>query len=211
MTDKPRIITRRALGGALLGGAVLAASARALGQSRVLPTPASDEGPFYPVDTTKESDADLVWLRGRPARALGEVIQISGRVLDARGNPVSGARIDLWQANAAGRYDHPADVATAPLDPNFQSFAIIRSDAQGAWRITTIRPGGYSSPIGHRTPHIHVAVPRPDQRLVAQLYFPEHQRTNAADQLYRSLGSAAPRSLARRIAAGRYEWDIVLA
>jgi protocatechuate 3,4-dioxygenase beta subunit len=210
MSGQPPFLTRRAFGGVLLGGAAVAASSRALGQGRILRTPASDEGPFYPVDTARESDADMVWLRGRPARALGEVIQLSGRVLDARGNPVSGARIDLWQANAAGRYDHPADVATAPLDPNFQSFAIIRSDAQGAWRVTTIRPGGYDSPIGHRTPHIHVAVPRPDQRLVAQLYFPEHRRTNVTDQLYRSLGAAAPRSVARRVAAGRYEWDIVL-
>ncbi len=210
MTDKPHDLTRRAFGGVLLGGAALAAGGRALAQGRILPTPTSDEGPFYPVDTSLESDADLVWLRGRPARALGDVIQVSGRVLDRHGQPVGNARIDLWQANAAGRYDHPADVSTAPLDPNFQSFAIIRTDAQGGWRITTIRPGGYDSPIGHRTPHIHFAVPRADQRLVAQLYFPENQRTNAADGLYRQLGADAPRSMARAVAADRYEWDIVL-
>lgn len=211
MTDQPYEISRRALGGLLFGGAALAAGGRVLAQGRMLPTPTSVEGPFYPVDTSLESDADLVWLRGRPARALGEVIQISGRVLDQRGQPVGNARIDLWQANAAGRYDHPADVSTAPLDPNFQSFAIIRTDAQGGWRITTIRPGGYDSPIGHRTPHIHVAVPRPDQRLVTQLYFPENRTANAADGLYRQLGADAPRSLARAVAPDRYEWDIVLA
>ena len=211
MTDKPVILTRRAFSGALLGGAVIAAGSRAAAQTRRQPTPVSDEGPFYPTDTSLESDADLAWLRGRTSRALGEVIQISGRVLDVRGNPVPNARIDIWQANAAGRYAHPADLSRAPLDPNFQGFALIRADARGAWRITTVRPGGYDSPIGHRTPHVHmVVIPRPEQRLVAQLYFPENRRTNAVDGLYRSLGAAAPRSVARRTASDRYEWDIVV-
>ena len=88
------------------------------------------------------------------------------------GNPVSGAKLELWQCNAAGRYAHPNDVATAPLDPDFQGFAAISSGRQGEWRITTIKPAGYESPIGHRTPHIHFDVSGKTHRLITQMYFP---------------------------------------
>ena len=108
---------RARLGGSVaLGGPALALQARA-------PTAESPMGPFYPLNRLAENDADLTRLAGRPARAQGEVIELTGRVLDLRGNPIAGARLELWQANAAGRYMHEADPATAPLDPDFQGFA----------------------------------------------------------------------------------------
>jgi protocatechuate 3,4-dioxygenase beta subunit len=169
-------------------------------------------GPFFPLNMPSDSDADLTWVKGHSERASGHVIEISGRVLDQRGNPIAGARLDLWQANAAGRYAHPADPAVAPLDPNFQGSASIASDAKGDWRIVTIKPGGYDSPIGHRPPHIHFDIRGKAHRNVAQLYFPEDAAGNAKDDLYQALGAEAATSVAVRNAndSNKYVWDIVL-
>ncbi|HXG80895.1 MAG TPA: protocatechuate 3,4-dioxygenase, partial [Sphingomicrobium sp.] len=139
-------------------------------------------------------------------------IEISGRVFDVKGNPISNAVIESWQANAAGRYVHPNDISTAPLDPNFHGIASLRADSKGYWRIVTIKPGGYDSPIGHRPPHIHFVIRGKTHRNVAQLYFPEEASANAADSLYKALGGQAGTSLAMRSAADphKYSWDIVL-
>lgn len=208
---RPILLSRRQFTGAALASAslIVAPGARAL---QPLPVTAdSTMGPFYPVNRPAENDADLTWLSGRPARALGDVIEISGRVLDPRANPISGAVLEMWQANAAGRYTHENDLSAAPLDPNFQGFALLRTDASGSWRIITVKPGGYDSPIGHRPPHLHWDLRGRRDRRIAQMYFPEDGDANARDRLYRELGEAAPTSVARRAGPGRYEWDIVLA
>lgn len=203
------LTTRRAFAGGLVGAALVAGS-RALGQSGMAPTPESAMGPFYPVSHPAEDDADMVRLGGHSGQALGQVIQVSGRLLDRHGNPIRNGRIDVWQANAAGRYAHPQDTSTAPLDPNFQGFARLRTGANGEWRITTVRPSGYNSPIGNRPPHIHFDAAGRSHRLVAQMYFPEEATGNAADMLYRSLGGEGPRSVAALDGPDRYRWNIVL-
>lgn len=208
----PFELTRRTFAGAGLAsaGLVLASGTRA-SQLRPL-TAESPMGPFFPLDVPVDSDADLTWIKGHATRAAGQVIEVRGRVLDQKGNPISGARLDLWQANAAGRYSHPADPAIAPLDPHFQGFASVVSDSQGDWRIVTIKPGGYDSPIGNRPPHIHFDIRGRTHRNVAQLYFPEDAEGNAKDMLYKALGAEAKTSLAVRDAAdpNKYAWDIVL-
>ena len=199
-----------AMGGLAATGLVLSSGAKAL-PDRPL-TAESAMGPFYPIAKPADSDADLVWLKGHSQKAAGQVIEVSGRVLDMKGDPIPYAAIELWQANAAGRYDHPSDPATAPLDPHFQSFAALRTDAGGGWRITTIKPGGYDSPIGHRPPHIHFDVRGKTHRNVLQLYFPEEADGNANDTLYKSLGAQAGTSVAVRDGGdpNKYAWDIVL-
>jgi len=180
------------------------------------PMPATAEspmGPFYPIIRPADSDMDLTMVKGRNARAAGQVIEISGRVFDVKGNPIPGAAIELWQANAAGRYDHPSDPATAKLDPNFQGFGALKADAKGQWRVVTIKPAGYDSPIGHRPPHIHFDMHSGKTRNIAQLYFPEDAEGNAKDLLYKALSPAeAATSVAVRDAAdpNKYRWDIVL-
>ena len=205
-------LSRRTFAGAGLAsaGLVLATGARAF-QGKPL-TAESPMGPFFPLDVPADSDADLTWLKGHAKRASGQVIEVRGRVLDLKGNPIAGARLDLWQANAAGRYAHPADIAKAPLDSDFQGFASIVSDSKGDWRITTIKPGGYDSPIGHRPPHIHFDVRGKTHRNVAQLYFGEEAEGNAKDTLYKALGADAATSVALREASdpNKYLWDIVL-
>lgn len=205
-------MSRRMFAGAGLaaGGLVLATGARAMEQ--LAATAESPMGPFYPVVHPADADADLTWVKGHAKRAQGQVIEVSGRVLDVHGNLIPGATIELWQANAAGRYDHPLDISTAPLDPDFQSFATLRANSRGEWRIVTIKPGGYDSPIGHRPPHIHFDVRGQKHRNVMQLYFPEEAESNAVDQLYRALGDEAGSSVAARVAdePAKYRWDIVL-
>ena len=209
---KQILMSRRALVGAGLAsaGLVAATGARAV-QGRSL-TAESPMGPFFPLTVPADSDADLTMLNGHSKRALGQVIEVTGRVLDQKGNALAGARLDLWQANAAGRYAHPADPATAPLDPDFQGFASIVSDAKGEWRIVTVKPAGYDSPIGHRPPHIHFDIRGRTHRNVAQLYFPEDAEGNAKDLLYKALGAEAGTSVAVRNSAdpNRYVWDVVL-
>lgn len=218
MTDRPTVHIARAgwsrrqfAAAGVVAAAGLIAAPRAFAKELPL-TAESPMGPFYPLTAPTESDADLTWLKGHSKRATGRVIELAGRVLDPRGNPIRGARIDLWQANAAGRYAHPSDVATAPLDPDFQGFASIVSDSSGEWRIVTIKPGGYDSPIGHRPPHLHFDIRGQAHRNVAQLYFPEDAAANAGDLLYKALGPGAATSVATRDsgAADRYRWDIVL-
>lgn len=206
----PDRLTRRQFAAASLG--LIAAGPAAALQTRQT-VAESPMGPFYPVDRMAESDADLTQLAGHSQRASGTVIQLLGRVLDVKGNPVSGASLELWQANAAGRYLHQNDPATAPLDPHFQGFGAIRSDAKGEWRVVTIKPGGYDSPIGHRPPHIHFDIHGRRDRTVAQLYFPEDAAANERDRLYAALGKAASTSLADRDGADPniYRWDIILA
>ena len=205
-------ISRRVFTGAGLAsaGLLLTSGARALADRPQ--TAESAMGPFYPMVRPAEADADLTWLKGHSARALGQVIEISGRVFDVHGNPIPGATLELWQANAAGRYDHPSDPATAPLDPNFQGYASLKTDSKGDWRIVTIKPGGYDSPIGHRPPHVHFDMRGKKSRNVAQLYFPEEAAGNAADSLYKELGSEASTSVAERDASdpNKYRWNIVL-
>ncbi len=207
-----RLSRRLVLGAA---GATFAAAMaeRALAAA---PTPGETEGPFFPRDTNVERDADLTRLAGRNARAAGQVIEFEGRVLDSTGKPIAGARVELWQANAAGRYAHPGDAGnTAPLDPNFQGYALLTTGAGGAFRLTTIKPAGYNVPaIGVRTPHLHWKIEAGARKLTTQSYFPNEPQ-NDTDALMRRMGPPV-RDLIARTATAKEEgalafaWDIVL-
>jgi protocatechuate 3,4-dioxygenase beta subunit len=135
-------------------------------------TPAQALGPFYPLDKPLDDDADLTVVKGRKTRATGQVIHVMGRVLNVAGEPVKGARIEVWQANAHGRYRHPNDNNPAPLDPNFEGFAKISTDAEGRYRFKTIKPSGYPAGEMMRPAHIHFDVAGKVSRLVTQMYFP---------------------------------------
>ena len=208
MTDDTHQLSRRAFGGSILALGALASTRAAA--STLKPTPTQTIGPFYPVERLAEEDADLTWVKGHTKRAEGTVIQVRGRVLDRYGHPVSGARLDIWQCNSLGRYAHANDIATMPLDPDFQGFAAIRTGAKGEWQITTIKPAAYESPIGRRTPHIHFDVQGKSHRLITQMYFSDDDATNSKDMLYRQLGGSAERTVAKLGGAGQYDWTVVL-
>lgn len=168
-----------ALGMAGIVGRVAAAD------SVLRPTPANALGPFYPPQKPADSDADLTHVDGHTQRAAGTILYVTGRVIDTKGKPLGGAELELWQANAFGRYIHPADTdASGALDPNFQGYGRLRADADGNYRIKTIKPPPYSG----RTPHIHFNVANGGTTLTTQMFF-EGEPLNERDFLYRYLGS----------------------
>lgn len=121
------------------------------------------------------SHADLSVVDGHAA--MGERIIVAGRVLDESGAPVRGSMVEVWQANAAGRYHHARDQHDAPLDPHFRGQGRVFTDEEGWYRFTTIRPGAYpwrNHPNAWRPVHIHFSLFGRGyaQRLITQMYFP---------------------------------------
>ena len=185
------------------------------------PTPEQVMGPFYPVVRPLDHDMDLTVLKGKRGRAQGKLIHLTGRVLNSRGEPVRGAKVELWQANAHGRYDHPADINPAPLDPNFQGFGVQITDAEGRYRFKTIKPGAYPinpvNPGNARPPHIHFDVLGRKDRLVTQMYFPD-EPLNEKDDIFMALGSSKGAAIGKVLPPTRelesdsllVNWDIVL-
>ncbi len=168
-----------------------------------------------------ELDHDLT--RQHAGAPIGERIVVSGRVLDAGGRPVRDTLVEVWQANAAGRYRHHADRWAAPLDPNFSGAGRCVTDAQGRYAFTTVRPGAY--PWGNhdnawRPAHIHFSLLGGAfaQRLVTQMYFPGDPLF-AYDPIFNAVRDERAR---RRLVAAfsledtrpdwalGYRWDIVL-
>jgi protocatechuate 3,4-dioxygenase beta subunit len=200
----------------LLSASAIAACAARVDADELTATPAEIEGPFYPVDTDIERDADLTRLAGRTERAAGQLMEMRGRVLGPDGRPASSVRVELWQANAAGRYAHPLDGANpAPLDPNFQGYAVVQTGADGRFSFTTIKPGGYLVDAqGPRTPHMHWRIEAGGRRLTTQSYFP-NEPANDSDFVIRAMREDVRLLIARAGAAGAegalgFDWDVVL-
>jgi protocatechuate 3,4-dioxygenase beta subunit len=129
---------------------------------------------------------DLTTINGADGVAQGEIIEITGRILNRHGEPVGGVGVTIWQANCFGRYAHANDSNPAPLDPNFVGCVGIRCGDDGIYRIKTIKPGAYpAGPDWMRPPHIHFEVHGHFERLVTQMYFPG-EPLNAHDTLLNS-------------------------
>jgi protocatechuate 3,4-dioxygenase beta subunit len=130
-----------------------------------------------PVYGASLDDADADLTRRGGSRPLGQLVVVSGRVLDDSGRPVPDSLVEIWQANAAGRYRHDADRHDAPLDPNFDGAGRCLTDSEGRYRFLTIKPGAYpwaNHPNAWRPAHIHFSLfgRAFSQRLVTQMYFP---------------------------------------
>lgn len=134
-------------------------------------------GPVYGHESVGRLDADLTKNGARNGEPLGERIVVTGRVLDERGRPVPNTLIEIWQANAAGRYVHVVDQHPAPLDPNFFGGGRCVTDGDGRYRFYSVKPGAYPWGNHHnawRPNHIHFSLFGPSYltRLVTQMYFP---------------------------------------
>jgi protocatechuate 3,4-dioxygenase, beta subunit len=178
-------------------------------------------GPAFGRIPVRPEDADLT--RQHAGQPLGERIIIAGRVLDSDGRGVPGTLVEVWQANAAGRYADPVDQHPAPLDPNFTGAGRCLTDAEGRYRFLTIRPGAYpwrNQPNAWRPAHVHFSVFGPElaSRLVTQMYFPGDPLM-PLDPIFNSI--ADPRGRALLVAgfdpdltepewALGFRWDLVV-
>jgi protocatechuate 3,4-dioxygenase beta subunit len=159
----------------------------ALAQVAVQRTPDQILGPFYPLKPLGQN-VDLTRVPGRPGRAEGQVLNVMGRVLNLKGEPVRNAKVEVWQANAHGRYTHPSDHNPAPLDPNFEGAAMLTADVDGRYSFKTIKPAAYpAGPNSMRPAHIHFQVSGQQDRLVTQMYF-EGDPYNDTDRFLQTAG-----------------------
>lgn len=176
-------------------------------------TPQEVEGPFYPITPQKDQDADLTKVAGQNGVAKGEIIEIFGKVLDQDLQPIEDVTIDLWQANHFGKYHHPHDTSDAPIDNNFQAWAILQSGINGSYKFKTVIPGAY--PLGEnqqRTPHIHLKISKKGyDSLLTQMYFPDHP-LNQQDGLFKrkSLQEQAMMTAVRKGNSNQYQYNIII-
>ena len=180
---------------------------------KLIATPSQTVGPFFHLALDRAEWADLT--KDGPA---GERVVVEGRLTDGDGVPVADACLELWQANAAGRYAHPDDTRTdKPLDPHFRGFGRVSTDAEGGFRFTTIRPGpapGAGNAL--QAPHIAVALFARGllKPLYTRIYF-DGDPLNEADPVLQSIDDPARRRTVlatRRDGAGAPTWtlDIVM-
>lgn len=213
-------LSRRKLIKLGITGGVVGAITPKGGMAKALlpPTPAESEGPFYPVTPQDDKDFDLTRVQGRDGVAEGKQIIVMGSVLDNHGQPIPQATVEIWQANAKGRYRHPHDSNPAPLDPNFQGWAIVLADENGEFCFKTVMPGSYpASPTWIRPPHIHFKISKKSyEELTTQMYFPG-EALNETDLLLtqkkpseRLLMIARKRGPSATEALDVYEYAIVL-
>ena len=145
-------------------------------------TPGGSEGPFYPGPKMRyeDEDNDLVKIAGEVEQAGGEVVELAGRVLDRNGNPVAGARVEIWQCDVRGRYLHRGDFSLRSRDKAFQGFGHTVTGTDGRYGFRTIKPVPYPG----RAPHIHAKVLLDNrERLTTQFYLADHP-DNEHDWLY---------------------------
>jgi protocatechuate 3,4-dioxygenase, beta subunit len=169
-------------------------------------TPGQILGPFYPMTRTMNETGDLTRVPSRSGRAEGQILHVTGTVLNGKGEPVRGVRLEVWQSNALGRYAHPSDRNPAPLDPNFEGFGVVTTDDQGRYRYKTIKPAAYPV-IGTemiRPAHIHLDIMGRYDRIVTQMYF-EGDPHNAKDRFLQSV--ARPERLIAKAAAAPAEGE----
>jgi protocatechuate 3,4-dioxygenase beta subunit len=162
-------------------------------------------GPVYGESPPAETDSDLT--RQHDGEPLGERIIVIGTVRDGSGRPVPGSLIEIWQANAAGRYVHQRDQHPAPLDPNFTGAGRVLTDSEGRYRFTTVKPGAYpwrNHENAWRPAHIHLSIfgRAFTERLVTQMYFPGDPLFSA-DPIFNSVRDPA----ARERMISRFDWE----
>jgi protocatechuate 3,4-dioxygenase alpha subunit len=161
------------------------------------PTPSQTVGPYLAIGLLRELATPEVVPRTDP-----RAIVIRGRLLDGAGAPVPDGMVETWQANAAGRYRHPADErADVPLEDGFLGFGRSGTDADGTWEIVTVRPGRVPAAGGAlQAPHVAVSVFARGvlKRLATRIYFPDEEQANAADPLLARLSPAERSTLVAR-------------
>lgn len=180
--------------------------------------PREAHDPFTPVPSLPlngRAGCDLTRIAAGRTQAHGQVIEIAGKVLDEDARPVRDTLIEIWNANAHGRYSHALDSGNtdSPLDPNFYGFGRILTDANGCYRLRTIKPGAYIARRDinwWRPPHVHFSIVGNGLRLVTQMYFPD-EPLNQRDFIHLYVPEAdRPRVIGIPSAESSFQFDIVV-
>jgi protocatechuate 3,4-dioxygenase, beta subunit len=146
-------------------------------------TPAQTEGPFYPDKLPLDTDNDLLIINDGITPGVGEITHLHGKILDARGNPVRNALVEIWQCDSNGSYLHSQSSNRQKYDTNFQGFGRFLTGSDGSYYFRTIKPVSYPG----RTPHIHYAVKYPKTPpFTTQCYIKGHPQ-NERDGVLRAI------------------------
>ena len=170
-------------------------------------TAAQTVGPFFRIGLATLYVSDLA-----PAAAAADKIMLHGRVLDGEGKPVDDAVLEIWQANAHGKYAHPDDTQNKPATPTFSGFGRVPTDEQGAFRFSTLKPGSVAGPRSlPQAPHLLVAVFMRGllNHLVTRIYFPG-EALNDDDPVLQLVPAARRKTLIARPGAHGLEWNVIL-
>jgi protocatechuate 3,4-dioxygenase beta subunit len=152
-------------------------------------TPAQTEGPFYPKKLPLDTDNDLLIINDSITPAVGEVTHLSGKVLDAKGNAVRNAVVEIWQCDAHGVYLHGGSANADKRDANFQGFGRFTTSSTGEYYFRTIKPVPYPG----RTPHIHFKIKRGGKELLTTQCYIKGHAGNERDGIYRGVRDAKAR------------------
>jgi protocatechuate 3,4-dioxygenase beta subunit len=173
---------RQFIHGAALSAATLAAPG-ALAQA--LATAVTTDGPYYPDRLPLDTDNDLLILNDGLTPAVGEITHLTGRLTAENGAPVRNAFIEIWQSDVNGSYIHTQGRNDGKLDANFQGYGRFLTDAEGRYYFRTIKPTPYTLQGQFRAPHIHVAVSKAGQRIMATQALVKGHEANERDLITR--------------------------
>jgi protocatechuate 3,4-dioxygenase beta subunit len=150
---------------------------------QLLPTVRQTEGPFYPDKLPLDTDNDLLVINDTITPAVGEITHLTGRILDARGNPIRDALVEIWQVDNNGSYIHTRDPNRSRHDEHFQGFGRFLTGSSGEYYFRTIKPVPYPG----RTRHIHFKIKRGSKELLTTQCYVKGEKANSRDGIYRSI------------------------
>ena len=149
-------------------------------------TPRQTEGPFYPDKLPLDTDNDLLIINETITPAVGEITHLTGKILDAAGNPLKSAVVEIWQCDASGAYLHSGTANNQKRDKNFQGFGRFVTSSSGEYYFRTIKPVPYPG----RTPHIHYKIKHKGKELLTTQCYVKGHPQNAKDGVLRGIKDA---------------------
>ena len=179
---------RRFLGGLAAAGGVLLTAPGAFADELVR-TPRQTEGPFYPNKLPLDTDNDLLIVNDAITPAVGEVTHLTGVILDAKGQPLRNALVEIWQVDGKGVYLHTGDSGRKERDANFQGFGRFLTGSSGEYYFRTIKPVPYPG----RTPHIHFKIKKSGKELLTTQCYIKGEPRNERDGVFRGIRDAKAR------------------